>query len=143
MRRWLRLQKQFPEVPILFAGDLNGYAGKASTDPEFKAIYSETDLQDVLEVASVSLEKRSTFFQIKNGGKAEGKQIDFCFIPASLQANLKIDSTFVYKFKDEFGFALDHPKTIEEKSRLPSDHYPIFLLLKIQLFDESVKTDGT
>jgi hypothetical protein len=123
-------QKKFPEAAILFAGDMNGYAGKTITDPEFAAIYVETDLQDVLEVAKVSADKCWTFFQIKNGQKAEGKQIDYCFIPDRLIPQLKVDSTFVYKYKDEFGFALDTPRTLEEKSKLPSDHYPLFFTLE-------------
>lgn len=119
-----------PEVPVLFAGDMNGFAGASSTDAEFAAIYKETDLQDILEVANVSADKRSTFFQIKNGAKVDGKQIDFCFLPASLHPHLKAESALVYKFKDEFGFPLDTPRSIEDKARLPSDHYPLFFALE-------------
>jgi hypothetical protein len=124
------IKAQHPKTPLLFCGDMNGFAGTPSTDAEFLSIYQETDLQDVLEVADVSLDKRSTFFQIKNGGKAEGKQIDYCFISESLQTHLKKEATFVYKYKDEFGFALDTPKSIDEKTKLPSDHYPLFFNLE-------------
>ncbi len=119
-----------PQVPVLFAGDMNGFAGLPQTDAEFACIYAETDLQDVLEIANVSLEHRSTFFQIKNGAKVDAKQIDYCFIPAQLKPHLKNESALVYRYKDEFGFALDAPRTLEHKSRLPSDHYPLFFTLE-------------
>ena len=121
---------QHPQVPVLFAGDMNGFAGAPGTDAEFVAIYSETDLQDVLEIANVSLEQRSTFFQIKNGAKIDAKQIDYCFLPASLKAYVKLGSASVYRYKDEFGFALDTPRTLEHKGKLPSDHYPLFFTLE-------------
>lgn len=124
------LSTQNPNTPILFAGDMNGFAGVPSTDPEFSPLYKETDLQDVLELANVSTDKRSTFYQIRNGSKVEGRQIDYCFLPQSLKSNLKIDSAFVYRYKDEFGFSLDTPKSIEHKSKLPSDHYPLFFTLE-------------
>lgn len=124
------LRTQFPETPILFAGDLNGFAGKQSPDIEFLPIYQETDLQDVFEVAGVNSEKRSTFFQVKNGGKADGKQIDFCFLSENLHTHLVKNSCAVYLYKDAFGFPLDTPTTLESKGKLPSDHYPIFFNLE-------------
>jgi hypothetical protein len=36
----------------------------------------------------------------------------------------------VYRYKDEFGFSLDTPRSLEHKSRLPSDHYPLFFTLE-------------
>lgn len=124
------ISAQNPETPVVFAGDMNGFAGLPLTDAEFTAIYNETDLQDVLEIANISLEKRSTFYQIKNGSKVDGKQIDYCFLPKSLTPHLKADSAQVYRYKDEFGFSLDTPRSVEHKNRLPSDHYPLFFALE-------------
>lgn len=121
---------QNPNTPVMFAGDMNGFAGLPSTDPEFAPLYLETDLQDVLELANVSLEKRSTFYQIKNGSKVDGRQIDYCFLPQSLKPHLNVDSALVYRYKDEFGFSLDTPRSLEHKSKLPSDHYPLFFTLE-------------
>ncbi len=124
------LKQQFQTVPILLAGDLNGFAGRPATDAEFTLIYQETDLQDIFEVAGLSPDKRSTFYQIKNGQKGEGKQIDYCFIPEAVHKNLNVKSCITYLFKDEFGFALDTPTTLDAKSKLPSDHYPLFFTLE-------------
>lgn len=45
------VKAQNSDVPILFAGDMNGFAGATSTDAEFKAIYNETDLQEICRVS--------------------------------------------------------------------------------------------
>lgn len=123
----LRLQN--PDVPVIFAGDMNGFAGRNKTDAEFEPLYKETDLEDVLEVAGVSPEKRSTFYQIKNN-RVDGRQIDYCFISQHLRSYLIPESAVVYRYKDEFGFDIDVPRHIEDKLRLPSDHYPLFFTLE-------------
>ncbi|MBC7419632.1 MAG: hypothetical protein H7328_02795 [Bdellovibrio sp.] len=129
------LKLKFPKVPIVLSGDMNGYAGRSTTgatptDAEFVAIYQETDLQDIFEVASVSVEKRSTFYQIKNGQKADGKQIDYCFLSENLRPFLNKNSCITYLFKDQFGFAIDTPTSLDAKGKLPSDHYPLFFTLE-------------
>jgi hypothetical protein len=124
------LQQKFSRAHIILAGDLNGFAGRPATDAEFSAIYDQTDLQDIFEIADISLDKRSTFYQIKSGQKVEGKQIDYCFLPASIHPNLNQKSCVTYRFKDEFGFALDTPTSLDAKGKLPSDHYPLFFTLE-------------
>lgn len=127
---YAELKAQHPNIPIIFSGDMNGFAGKPDTSPEFLPIYTETDLEDVLEIANISLDKRSTFFQIKNGAKAEGRQIDYCFISANLFGKLVKSATYVYRYKDEFGLTIDEPRSLDDKLKLASDHYPLFLKLE-------------
>ncbi len=129
------LKQKYPNTPLILAGDMNGYAGRSSTgtmptDTEFAGIYADTDLQDVFEIAELSIEKRSTFYQIKNGRQADGKQIDYCFLSADLHSRLITKTCATYLFKDQFGFALDTPTSLDAKSKLPSDHYPIFFSLE-------------
>ncbi len=124
------LESEFPKTPILLCGDLNGFAGKPNPEVEFLPIYQETDLQDVFEVAQVSVEKRSTFYQIKNGGKIDGRQIDYCFIPQILIPYLQKSEATVHKYTNSAGVPLDPPSTMEMKSQLPSDHYPLFFNLE-------------
>lgn len=124
------LRSQFTDVPIIFSGDMNGFAGKPNTDPEFIPIYTETDFQDVLEIADVNLKERTTFYQIKNGGKVDGKQIDYCFISSQLTTKLIKSTALVYRYKDAFGLPLNEPKSLDEKLKLASDHYPLFFDLE-------------
>jgi len=124
------LETEFPQCPILLCGDLNGFAGQPSPDPEFLPIYQQTDLLDIFEIAGITIESRSTFYQIRNGGKTDGKQIDYCFLPKKIWPYLNKEQTYVYKYKDHLGLALNPPTSIEAKGLLPSDHYPLFFTLE-------------
>lgn len=119
-----------PDLPIMVAGDFNGNASSTNTDEEFRDIYTTTKLKDVLEVAGLSPEARATFYQVRNGARADGRQIDFAFLSPSLQSSLKIGSTFVHRYKDEFGMEHDTPRSMDTKLSLPSDHYPIVFELE-------------
>lgn len=119
------LETVHPEVPLMVAGDFNGNAGAINTDEEFKELYASTPLKDVLEVNQLTPEERATFYQVRNGGRAEGRQIDFAFLSPKMQALLKPQSTYVYRYRDEFGSPFPIPKNLDAKLSLPSDHYPV------------------
>ncbi len=128
------LKNEFPKCPILLSGDFNGNAGKILTESEFTDIYTKTDLVDILELAQIPLDERSTFIQIKSGQKTDSRQIDYCFIPQNLHKNIILPSAKVFEYQDEFGSNLKRPQTLEQKMALPSDHYPlVFTVENIQI----------
>lgn len=124
------VQKKNPNVPLILAGDFNGNAGMKNPDSEFKYLYEHTNMSDVLELAGLAEDKRTTFTQVRNGSRGEGRQIDFCFLTPIAAQYLDRSSASVYRYKDNYGFAIDLPSTLEKKLELPSDHYPI--LFKLQ-----------
>ncbi len=119
-----------PSIPIVISGDFNGHAGKVNTDDEFQSIYTATDWLDVLEIAQIPIDQRHTYYQVRHPMRPEGRQIDFCFLSEIAQKHLKKNSSMVYRYKDDFGFALDIPQNLDAKSKLPSDHYPIVFELE-------------
>lgn len=119
------LKAKNPKTPIFMAGDFNGNASVFDTDIEFKELYAKTKLQDVLQLAGKDQESRATFYNIRSGLRAEGRQIDYCFLPPELVQNLNKSSALVYRYKDEFGFDHGVPKSMDVKMSLPSDHYPL------------------
>lgn len=124
------IKTQFPDVPVILAGDFNGHAGRLQTDPEFEVIYKKTDLVDIFERAGTPISDRVSYIQIKSGLRADPKQIDYVFLSESLAPHLNIKSVATYYYKDEFGFNIKKPATMEEKSALPSDHYPLTFILE-------------
>ena len=124
-----------PTCPMVMAGDFNGNASRIGTDMEFESIYQTTGLQDILELNAKPVAERATYYQVRSGGRVEGKQIDYCFLSPRAATFLKPGSAQVYRYKDEFGFAIDIPNTIDAKLNLPSDHYPlIFELENLEVF---------
>jgi hypothetical protein len=114
-----------PNLPMIVAGDFNGNASSEDTEEEFKEIYSKTQLKDVLELGNIPKEDRATFYQVKSGGRVEGRQIDYCFLSPSLQKYLGEKPPYVYRYKDEKGATRPTPRSLDEKMQHPSDHYPI------------------
>lgn len=126
----LEMKAKHPKALHLVSGDLNGNASRHQTDQEFQALYRETDLQDVLEWAALPLEARATYYQVRNGGRAEGRQIDYALLGPEASALLQKDSCFVYRYKDERGLEYDVPRSLDAKLNLPSDHYPLVFRLE-------------
>ncbi len=118
------------QVPIVLGGDFNGIAAKTNTDNEFKALYRETQLIDALEAAAAEDKFRYTFMQISAWRRTNLRQLDYLFISPGLRQNVDPKGTYVYRFKDEWGMTAPPPISLEEKRRLPSDHYPVVLTLQ-------------
>lgn len=124
------LSQQFPECPIIFAGDFNGQASSTFTDREFAPLHQTTTLKDIFELANVNSDNRYTFYQVRSGLRSDGRQIDYCFIDEKFKHLLNVESVAVIDFKDEFGSPLKKPETLDQKLSLPSDHYPIVFALE-------------
>jgi hypothetical protein len=117
-------------VPIAIAGDFNGNASLVNTDSEFAPIYSLTQLKDVCSIAGLKDEDRATYYQVGRSSKSDGRQIDYCFLSPELAKYLVPESVTVFRYKDFQGMAFDPPTTLDDKARLPSDHYPLIFSLK-------------
>lgn len=123
---WREIESEFSgRVPVLIGGDFNGNAAKTATDPEFAALYEKTPLLDVLEIAQVPVEARTTFAQVYSGGRSRGRQLDYLFVPPSMATQVRPEETRVHQYRDETGRAIESPTTMDEKRLLPSDHYPV------------------
>lgn len=120
-----------PKMPILVAGDFNGNASDLQTDIEFKKIYQETDLRDVLSLDGVPPEDRWTFCQVGRNSKGELRQLDYVFLSSQAQKHFVKGSAKVFRYLDPRGKAMDAPSNMDQKLLLPSDHYPIFFEMQI------------
>ena len=117
-------------VPILIGGDFNGHAGEKETEEEFKSIYERTDLKDVAFLAKIPDEERFSYIYFTRGGNRFVQQIDYLFISEAF-ANLIIpEECYFPRYKNSSGRPLPIPTRMEQKSQLPSDHYPFLATLK-------------
>lgn len=114
---------------IIVGGDFNGVASPEDTEEPFQLIYDNTDLQEVFALKGLEPNKRFTQVQILPGRPIQHLQIDYLFVSKSLAANVLEASA--YRFKDEWGEPLDAPTRLEDRSRLPSDHYPTVMKLQV------------
>ena len=124
------LRREIPaDVPVVVSGDFNGIASKHNTEPEFSQLHEKTDLVESLEVKGVPLEERFTQTQITPLGQQVFMQLDYIFVSPSLKS--RIHQAYVYYFKNELGHRAAWPRSLEERSLLPSDHYPVVVDLQL------------
>lgn len=118
------------KVPVMVAGDFNGIASKLMMEPEFQYLHENTDLVEVLEAASFPVEQRFSQIQIGYSGKSTKLHIDYIFVSPELKDRIVPEKTGIHLFKNEMGQSIPLPQTMEDRDRLPSDHYPLVLTLR-------------
>jgi len=119
------------KVPIVIGGDFNGIASSLNTETEFKSLYDQTQLIDVLEISSVEPEQRVTQVTFDSLGKAKPIQIDYFFIDQKFKNLVVTEQTKVFRFEEVPGIEKPLPLNIDQRAKMPSDHYPVLLGLKI------------
>lgn len=112
------------QVPILVGGDFNGHAGETDTEEEFKVIYQKTDLKDMAALAGIPDEDRFSYIYFTRGGNRFVQQIDYLFISEKFASLIIPEECYFPRYKNLTGAPLPVPKRMEQKSILPSDHYP-------------------
>ena len=113
------------QVPICIGGDFNGIARKKDHEAEFKPLHESTALQDVFDLIELTDEQRATQIQIQRSGRTDLLQIDCLFVSPALASRVVKEGCYVYRYKNELKIPSPFPRNLEERSALPSDHYPV------------------
>ena len=97
------LLQNFPDCPVIIAGDLNGLADKENGEDEFRPFFNQTDLRDILDVIELPLEKRVTFVHFERDSAPIPQQLDYIFVPHSLHSLIDHENSGIYHYKDSQG----------------------------------------
>ncbi|MGE4132627.1 MAG: endonuclease/exonuclease/phosphatase family protein [Bdellovibrionales bacterium] len=117
-------QEFSPPIPVILAGDFNGNASRAGQAPEFAALH-KTDLQSVMDILNREGEETATQLQFGRHSQIQGLQIDYVFISPDLREQLMSEGTEVFRYRSDLKVAMPLPSTLDERLKLPSDHYPV------------------
>ncbi|MBT3982749.1 MAG: hypothetical protein HOE90_15425 [Bacteriovoracaceae bacterium] len=120
-----------PDTPVMLLGDFNGVASTKYYEPEFSPIYQKTSLKDYLEIMNVPLDERFTHVYFAKGNRVQRQQLDYIFIEDKYGESIDENLSGVYRYPDQFGvdYTID---SIKEKVALPSDHFPVYMTLKLK-----------
>lgn len=132
-----RYRREFgADVPILVAGDFNG---DVATDPAIAAVKAGglTDTFD-LQPKTLPAPKRITHTYHPRDGPTEAKQVDAVLASEAFRG--AVIGSKVYRYRDEQGRIKPIPRTYEERSRNPSDHFLVVLRLSLKRVRRLVST---
>lgn len=122
---------EFPGIPIIVAGDMNGGAQREGHEPEFVDIYQETDLEDILRIIDEPKERCFSYFHFNRENIREASQLDYIFLPTELHPLVQKEESGIYQYRDQHGVIIPPPQDTYQRYALPSDHYPVVATLKI------------
>ncbi len=113
-------------VPIMLAGDFNGEVGKAS---EFRPLFEAAGLVDSFDATPnpPSEKDRITHTYHPRDGAAHYGQMDAVLVSKGLRSSVK--KAEAYRYKNADGTVRPIPATYEERSKNPSDHFPVIVTL--------------
>ncbi len=129
MRRW-------PNVPIVLGGDFNTELRNSREVLPLRSI-----LRDSFDVAKVPMQARTTHTFHPEGGERVLSQLDTIYVSPILAQSIR--GAAVYRYRDGSGRELPLPRTFEERSLNPSDHYPVAIELSTErIFPEAHASQG-
>jgi hypothetical protein len=127
----------YHKVPLILAGDFNGVAQRENPSDEFQALIEKTEMRDCLDLAERPLLERFTYQQFYNRRPSVDKQLDYIFLDPQLHARVNRSETEVFRYTDVRGQTQMLPRNLTEKKMMPSDHFPVFLVLDRQRSEPS------
>jgi len=122
-----RYRAEFGEnVPVMLAGDFNGEVGK---DPAFKPLFEAAGLTDAFDASpnTPSQNDRVTHTYHPRGSATHYGQMDAVLVSKGLRGAVK--KAEVYRYRNADGTVRPVPATYEERSKNPSDHFPVIVTL--------------
>ncbi|MBI3297277.1 MAG: hypothetical protein HYZ75_03870 [Elusimicrobia bacterium] len=124
-----RYQEEFgPDARIMLAGDFNG---DLNTEEIF-APFWEAGMVNSLDLGErpVPVEDRVTHTYHPMNGPRHAAQMDGVLVSKSLRA--LVQSAAIYRYLDADGRPKPIPATYQDRSRNPSDHFPLIMTLDFQ-----------
>lgn len=115
------------KLPYILCGDFNGPAGEKDHEFEFDSLYEKTSLKDIHDLNNSSAEDRYSFVRLLRGGKTEYVQIDYIMLSKDLHSSYRKPKRWMYRENQKDIYVV----TGTEKEKLPSDHYPQSVVIKV------------
>jgi predicted extracellular nuclease len=115
------------KVPVLIAGDFNDPPNEAKAYESLR----QANYKDGFEISKMNPIRqkgdirRVTHTYHPNRGPTVKGQLDAIFV--SPEGHNLVQSTTIYKYKDNSGKEISLPNTFDERAKLPSDHWPLYI----------------
>ena len=112
------------KIPVILAGDFNG---NFNNEKEFASLKRALSMEDPFNVLNKSAKDRITHTFHPRDGATNKNQLDYLLVSPEIKECVKQAS--VYRYKDASGREIPIPETFDQRSKNPSDHFPVMLTL--------------
>lgn len=129
IKHYRDLQRKHPKTPVAVCGDLNGIIYKEDTEEELLP-FEKAGLFDVFELLDKDLKDRQTYFYFNKQQQRIPMQLDYILFPRKFK-NMLLEKAKVLEMEPDL--VPYPPETMAQKRKLPSDHYPVYCELKVEL----------
>ncbi len=123
------------KIPMVIGGDFNTNADALNYAKELIP-YKKVGYKDAFELTKNhdvgKAGVRATHTYHPKEGPTQANQIDSFHLNSSLQEKVTVNQAGIYRYKDASGNEIPLPKTYDERSLNPSDHFPIWVDLTIE-----------
>ena len=120
---------KYQDIPITISGDLNGIIYKEETEQELDPLISQTDLKDIFEHMDNPVEQRYTYCYFNRLNQVYPMQLDYFLISNKFVSMIDYKATQVLGFKSPYIDTFKLPSSLQDKNKLPSDHFPIYTVI--------------
>ncbi len=127
---YLKTSKKYDRIPVTISGDFNGVIFENETEEEFLPLLESTKLKDVFELLKRPIEQRMSYCYFNRQGTRYPMQLDYFLIDEKFSHRLSSESTLL-GFSPPYTSTFELPDSMKEKRDLPSDHFPLFIKLKL------------
>jgi endonuclease/exonuclease/phosphatase family metal-dependent hydrolase len=119
-------REEHPEAPIVVGGDFNAELGSLELE-----LLRRTDLADFQDVLGTPPEDRATLVHFATATRPVPLVLDYLLISPQLRDRVVRGQSGVHRYRGFYGIPDELPRTLRERGRMPSDHYPLVLTLDI------------
>lgn len=121
-------KRQGGDIPTTIAGDLNNEFANSEYD-----YLRNLGFSDIFDLSGFpNIPQRATHIYFPPEGGIVENQLDHFLVDGLIDQGGVIEERGIYRYLDQEGSEIPLPRTKEERKKLPSDHYPIWMRMTVE-----------
>lgn len=122
-----KFRSKHPEVPVVVGGDFNSDLSSSELE-----LIARTDLCDFHDLLATPREERISLVHFDHLGQPQPQVLDYLLLSPHLRDKVVKEKSCTYRYRSFYQIPHPLPSTLEERYRMPSDHYPLVLTLRLK-----------
>jgi endonuclease/exonuclease/phosphatase family metal-dependent hydrolase len=123
---YTKICEKHPEVPVVVGGDFNSDL----KSPELELI-AKTNLTDFHDLVGSAAEDRISQMHFDYRGTPQPQILDYLLVSPHLKDKVVAKESHTYRYKSFYNTPHPLPTTVHQRYHMPSDHFPLVLVLEI------------